>query len=184
MSLGDSILGVVGDIYDVTPAGFVLNKVTGAVLGPTVLNASDQAADIDAIHNFFVREEPVNFKAQGIKDDWMKWAASLSWYQKHVDETVGAEAFNRRNDYMRANTTTAEEKAAVDAFVKKVPAFNPVTGKPNFVNSAGDRVAPPKPLIPTSYKVAAGVGAGIAAVIVILTQIGKLQTKLLTLGRA
>lgn len=184
MSLGDSILDVVGDIYDVTPAGFVLNKVTGAVLGPTVLNAADQAADIDAIHDFFVRTEPINFKAQGIKDDWMKWAAALSWYQRHVDETVGAEAFNRRNDFMRANVESAEEKAAVDAFVKKVPAFDPITGKPNFVNSAGDRVGPPKPLIPTSYKIAAGVGAGVIAVVAILSQIGKLQTKLLTLGRA
>jgi|WetSurMetagenome_2_1015567.scaffolds.fasta_scaffold74584_4 hypothetical protein len=171
MSLGDSILDVVGDIYDVTPAGFVMNKVTGAVLGPTVLSASDQAADIDAIHDFFVREQPVNAKAERIKDDWMRWAGGLSWYEKHVDTNIGAEAFNRRNEFMRANVQSKEELDKTNEFLKKVPAFNPVTGNPNFVDSKGDRIKQPEPLIPTPYKVAGVIGAAAIAALVVLKKL-------------
>lgn len=171
MSLGDSVLDVAGAIYDVTPAGFVINKVSGAVLGPTVLSAMDQAEDIDAIHDFFVREQPHNETARRLKDDWMRWAGSLSWYQKHVDTNVGAEAYNRRNEFMRANVQSKEELEKTNEFLKKVPAFDPVTGNPNFVDSKGDRVLQPKPLIPTPYKVAGVIGAAAVAALVVLKKL-------------
>lgn len=171
MALGDSILDVAGAIYDVTPTGFVINKVSGAVLGPTVLSAVDQAEDIDAIHEFFVRTKPLNAKAEKLKDDWMKWAGSLSWYAKHVDTNIGAEAFNRRNDFMRANVQSKEELDKTNEFLKKVPAFDSVTGNPNFVDSKGDRVKQPEPLIPTPYKVAGVIGAAAVAALVVLKKL-------------
>jgi len=162
-------MSILGDLFDITPTGMVVNAL-GESLGPAVLAASDQAADIDAIHNYIANTQVRNSKAQGIKDRWMQWSAGLSWYQKHVDTNVGAEAFNIRNDFMRANALP-EEKAAVDNFLKKVPAFDPVTGNPNFVDSKGDRMKAPEPLIPTTYKVAAVIGGAAVAVLVVLKKL-------------
>lgn len=162
-------MGILKDIFDISPTGMVVNAV-GESLGPAVLAASDQAADIDAIHDYISRTQVNNSKAQSVKDKWMQWAGSLTWYQKHVDTNVGAEAFNIRNEFMRENALP-EEKQAVDDFLKKVPAFDPVTGKPIFVDSKGDRMKAPEPIIPTTYKVAAVIGAGAVAVLVVLKKL-------------
>lgn len=123
------------------------------LIGPSILNASDQAANIEAINSFMLTTQPLTNKSQVIRDDWMRWYAPLTWYDKNFGSNTEAEAFNRRNAYMRANVATAEELAQVNAFIKKAPAFDPVTGKPNLITSSGDRVLNPEPLVPTSYKV-------------------------------
>jgi hypothetical protein len=123
------------------------------LIAPTVLNASDQAANIEAINTFMLTTQPLGNKAQSLRDDWMQWYGGLTWFQKNLESNTQAEAFNRRNAYMRANTDSADELERVNNFIKNAPAFDPVTGKPNLVTSTGDRVINPEPLIPTSYKV-------------------------------
>lgn len=172
-------MGLLGEIFDITPTGMIVNAL-GESFGPASISATDQAANIDAIHRFMAETTPLNSKAQELRDDWMKWAAGLTWYQRHADEGVGAEAFNRRNEYMRANVPNAEELAKVNKFLADVPSMNVVTGKPIFATTTGDRIVPPKPLIPTSYKVA-GIAAAIGvAALAILTK--PLRTALKTLS--
>lgn len=157
-------------IFDLTPTGMIVNAITKETIGPAWLNLSDQAANIDAIDVFFGSTQALNSEATRIKDEWMQWVSSLSWYQKHADEGVGAEAFNRRNAFMRANALP-EERESVDEFLKKVPVVDPVTGKINHVTSTGDRVVPPKPLIPTQYKVVAVATAAGVSVLVVLKKL-------------
>ena len=123
------------------------------LIAPSVLNASDQAANIEAINTFMLTTQPLTKKSEAIRDEWMHWYRPLSWFDKNFGTNTEAEAFNRRNAYMRANVATAEELAQVNEFLKKVPAFDPVTGKPNLVTTSGDRITTPEPLVPTSYKV-------------------------------
>ena len=163
-------MGIIADAFSFTPTGMIVNAL-GETFGPTVLAASDQAADIDAIHEFFTRTEPINNKAQDLKDDWMRWRAGLTWHDRNINENVGAEAFNRRNEFMRANAQSQAELDRINEILKKVPAFDPVTGKPNFVDSKGDRIKAPEPIIPTPYKVAGVIGAAAVVVLVVLKKL-------------
>lgn len=157
------------DVFALTPTGMIANAL-GETLGPSVLNFSDQGANIDAIDIYITGAAPINSKATRLRDEWMEWVSGLSWYQKHVDEAIGAQAFNKRNDFMRANTPD-EQQEALDAFLKKVPVVDPVTGKINHVTSTGDRVVPPTPIVPTGYKVAAVATATGVTVLVLLKKL-------------
>jgi hypothetical protein len=171
MSIVESVGELVGDVYSVTPLGMVTN-VSGELFGPAVLNATDQAQNIDAIDVYISGATPLNSKATQLRDEWMQWVSGLSWYQKHVDESVAAEAFNRRNAFMRANVLSKEEQEKVDEFLKKPrPVVDPVTGKTIHVTSTGDRVVPPKPLVPTQYKVVAVATAAGVSVLVLLKKL-------------
>jgi hypothetical protein len=166
MNMGD-VGGFIGDVYSITPLGLVTNYVSGEVFGPAALNATDQAANIEAIDVYISGAVPINSKAEKLRDEWMQWYTGLSWYQKHMDEALAAQAFNKRNEFMRANVPK-EELPQVDAFLKKVPAIDPVTGKVNHVTTTGDRIVPPTPLIPTQYKlVAAATGAAVTVLVVL-----------------
>jgi hypothetical protein len=160
-------MGLLGDIWDITPTGMVVNFVTQETYGPAVLNASDQAANIEAIDIYITSAEPINSKATKLRDEWMTWYTGLSWYQKHIDESIAAQAFNKRNDFMRANAPS-EDAEKIDAFLKNVPIIDPVTGQTRHITSTGDRVVPPTPPIPTAYKLAAVVtGAGVTALVIL-----------------
>jgi hypothetical protein len=163
MSIGEFI----GDVWSITPTGMLINYASGEAFGPAALNASDQAANLDAIDIYITGAAPINSKATKLRDEWMTWFSALSWYQKHIDESIAAQAFNKRNEFMRANVP-AEEVGKVNAFLKNVPIIDPVTGKTNHVTSTGDRVVPPTPLIPTGYKVAAAAtGAGVTVLVIL-----------------
>lgn len=136
-----------------------------------VLEAIDQAADIDAIHEFFVNSEPRNAKAEKVKDEWMRWLASLTWYQKHIEDNVLPEAINQKNAFLRANAQSQEELDRITEVLKKTPAFDPVTGRPVTLDSKGDWVKAPEPLIPTQYKMAAIISAAAVATLVILKKL-------------
>lgn len=162
-------MSLLTDIWDITPTGMVINKL-GETLGPAVLSASDQAADIDAIDMYIATSTPINSKAQQLKNEWMSWVSGLSWYDKNVNEAVAAEAFNRRNAFMRANAP-ADQLESVNTFLKNVPAVDPVTGKINRVTETGDRIVPPTPLVPTTYKVVAVATAAGVSVLVVLKKL-------------
>lgn len=146
------------------------SEIVGDQLGPLALNASDQAANIEAINKFFLDTKAVNGAAIAIKNDWLQWYVTLGWYDKNVDEAIAAQAFNRRNAFLRANVTTEAEKEMVDRFIKDVngPSVDPVTKKPILKDSDGNRIVPPIPLIPPLYKaVAVGVGTGTLILVVL-----------------
>lgn len=163
-------MSLLGDIWDITPTGIVINAITKETYGPAVLNMSDQAANIDAIDKFFANAIPINSKAEKLRDEWMQWASGLSWYERHIDEAIAAQAFNKRNDFMRANAPE-EQLESVNEFLSKVPAVDPVTGKINRVTSSGDRIVPPTPIIPTTYKVVAVATAAGVSVLVLLKKL-------------
>lgn len=166
MNIGD-VGAFIGDVYSITPLGLVTNYVSGETFGPAALNASDQAANIEAIDVYISGAAPINSKATKLRDEWMTWYSGLSWYQKHIDEAIAAQAFNKRNEFMRSNVPS-EEVAKVNAFLKDVPLIDPVTGKTRHITSTGDRVVPPTPLIPTGYKVAAvATGAGVTVLVIL-----------------
>lgn len=170
-------MGIIKDIFQYgTPIGWMtlpgeaVAEKLGEVIGPTVLNATDQGADLEAINGFFLSTTPSTVAAEKLKDDWMRWYSALSMYDKATNENIAAEAFNRRNAFIRAQATP-DEKVFVDQWIKDVPAYDPVTGKPNYVTSTGDRIKQPEPLIPTSYKIAAFAAAGVTLVLVALKKL-------------
>jgi hypothetical protein len=163
-------MGFLSDYFDVTPAGFIVNKV-GELIGPAVLNASDQAADIEAINMFFLNAVPVNTKATQLKNDWIAWYSQLGTIDKTTNENTAAEAFNRRNDFFRANAQNQSERDLADAFIKGGPNVNPVTGKPVERTTTGDYAIKPEPKIPTPYKVAGVIGGAGVLVLVILKKL-------------
>lgn len=161
-------MSLLGDIWDITPTGMVINYITKETYGPALLSISNQGANLDAIDDFFARAEILTSRAQKVRDEWNTWFPGLSWYQKNVDENIAAQAFNRRNDFMRANVMNDDELANVNVFLSKVPPVDPVTGKVNRVTATGDRILTPEPIIPTSYKVvAAATGAGVAVLVLL-----------------
>ncbi len=166
MSIGDFI----GDVYSITPLGMVTNYVTGELFGPAVLNATDQAQNIDAIDVYITGAVPINSKATKLRDEWVQWVSNLTWYQKHMDETIAAQAFNKRNEFMRTNVP-ADQVEKVNEFLKKTPTVDPVTGKVIHTTSTGDRAVPEEPLIPTTYKVVAVATAAGVSVLVLLKKL-------------
>lgn len=151
-------------------AAKTFSDVVGDQLGPLALNASDQAADIEAINKFFLDTKAVNSTATNLKNEWLQWYSGLGWYDKNVNEAIAAQAFNKRNAFLRANVTTSAEKEMVDRFIKDVdgPTTNPVTGKPILKDDQGNRIVPPIPLIPPLYKaIAVGVGTGTVVLVVL-----------------
>jgi hypothetical protein len=163
-------MGILGDIFDITPTGMVINAL-GDTFGPYVLEAENQEKNLAAIHLYIMGNKPLNSTALKLQDDWLTWYSPLTWYQRNMDTAVGAEAFNRRNAFMRANVESATEKQKVDEFLKKVPIVDPVTGKPTMANSTGDREVPAKPLISTTYKVVAVATAAGVSVLVLLKKL-------------
>lgn len=163
-------MGLLSDIFDITPTGMVVNYL-GDTFGPAAIEAENQEKNLAAIHLYIMGNKPLNSTALKLQDDWVAWYAPLTWYQKNFDTAIGAEGINRRNAFMRANVQSAVEKQKVDEFLKKVPITDPVTGKPTMATSTGDRVVPPKPLIPTTYKVVAVATAAGVSVLVLLKKL-------------
>ncbi len=163
-------MGLLTDFYNVTPTGMLTNYL-GETFGPAVISASDQAATIDAIHTYIAGTQPGNGEARKIQNDWLAWYGQLSWLQKNTDDTIALEAYNRRNAFMRANATNNADLQKINNFLKGVPVVNPVTGKPTLADANGDRVIPPKPLIPPQYKVVAVATAAGVAVLVLLKKL-------------
>ena len=160
-------MGFLSNMFDLTPTGYVANKI-GEAIGPQVVSATNQAADIEAINKFFAETPPANNEAAKVKTDWVAWYNKLGWYDKNVVSGTGNEAINRRNAYLRANATTNAEQKMVDDFLKGGPAVNPVTGQVIQKTPEGDRYVPKPPLIPTPYKVAAvATIAGVTTLVVL-----------------
>lgn len=157
--------------WDITPAGWLVNKLTEATYGPAALQATDQAADIEAINLYFLNTKPINNEAAKLKDNWVKWYSGLGIIAKNTDSNVAATAFNRRNEMFRVNAQTQQEKDMAEAMIRNGPTVNPVTGKPIERTSTGDRALNPEPLIPTPYKVAGVIGAAGVLVVVILKKL-------------
>ncbi len=126
-------------------------------------------ADIDnleAIVSFFNRSEPVTDSARKIKDAFANWYGNLGWYDKHMDtENAVNHAMNSRDEFNRANATTAAEREQVERVIKTGLKTEQVLGLPEKARtSSGALHEDVPPLIPTPYKIAAAAAAGVAIV--------------------
>jgi hypothetical protein len=72
-----------------------------------------QAEDMTAIDEFMKRSAPVTPEATALRQSWLIWYPSLSWYQKSFDTDTRDEASTRRNKFNLANAKTEAEKANV-----------------------------------------------------------------------
>jgi hypothetical protein len=164
-------MSLFSDYWDITPAGWLINKATEATVGPAALNASNQAADIEAINLYFLNEKPNNAQAIKLKDEWVEWYSSLGFFDKATNANTAANAFNKRNEMFRVNAQSQAEKDMAENMIRNGPTVNPVTGQPILRTSTGDRALKPEPLIPTTYKVAGVIGAAGVLVIVVLKKL-------------
>lgn len=163
-------MGLLSDVFDITPTGMVVNYL-GDTFGPAMIEGENQEKNLAAIHLYIMGNNPLNSSARKIQDEWVTWYGPLTWYQKNFETAIGAKAINRRNAFMRANVQSSEERDKVNEFLKKVPIIDPVTGKPTLATSTGDRIVPPEPLIPTTYKVVAVATAAGVSVLVLLKKL-------------
>lgn len=109
--------------------------------------------------------------AKKVKDDFATWYSNLGWYDKSVNsDQVWNQARNFRTQFNRANAVTPAEVAAVAAVEGTGLSTEQTTGKPQAAKTSSGLYAAPStsaPLIPTEYKVFAGVAA--VGVVLILT---------------
>lgn len=118
-------------------------------LGTIVSRYSPQ--DLEAVFEYVKGKRPLTTKfpkALPIIQSFEQWYQELGWYARYVDTDETMQEARRRRGEL--NDILGEKLP--DTWI---PADSPQT-VPN---------APPVPIIPTQYKVAAAVGAGVVAVL-------------------
>lgn len=123
------------------------------------------AKDMEAINRYFMEQVTIKTPAaEAIKQDWMKWwndhKRDWTWYSQEEYDY----ARNRKHDFDKANATSPAELAHVKSVQAKGMTSEEMRGETRRAGTAGDYVEPPKPLIPTKWKVGVGVGAGLVVV--------------------
>ena len=130
-----------------------------------------QSDDMDSINRYMLAQKPATSKATSLKDDWIKWYESMSWW----DRTQTSENYdldrNKRDEYNLANATSSQQKKDVEAVIKgglateqtQAPAGTDLD-QYNRRTSKGTYVVESPPLIPDKYKVGALVVGSLAVV--------------------
>lgn len=88
-----------------------------------------QAEDMTAIDEFMKRSAPVTPEATALRQSWLVWYPSLSWYQKSFDAGTRDEASTRRNKFNLANAKTQAEKDNVVRVITTGMDTNQMQGK-------------------------------------------------------
>lgn len=88
-----------------------------------------QAEDMTAIDEFMKRSAPVTPEATALRQSWLVWYPSLSWYAKSFDTATRDEASTRRNKYNLANAKTQAEKDNVVRVITTGMDSNQMQGK-------------------------------------------------------
>jgi hypothetical protein len=88
-----------------------------------------QAEDMTAIDEFMKRSAPVTPEATALRQSWLVWYPSLSWYQKSFDTDTRDEASTRRNKFNLANVKTQAEKDNVVRVITTGMDTNQMQGK-------------------------------------------------------
>lgn len=77
-----------------------------------------QGDDMEAINVYIANGKPKTKDAAEVRDDWIRWYADLSWWEKAADGPTYDKARNFRTEYNRANAVTKEEKKHVETVIK------------------------------------------------------------------
>ena len=135
-----------------------LMSPVGLAVGITKAVQGDQPADMKAMNDFFVRQEPRTKKADELKTGWNVWYNDLSWYEKTMDKNIMYQARNKVAEFERANTTSQAELDKIIEMQKRGAQLEmeiaaskgqaiPLDTKGNFaVPKARDPLANPKDL--------------------------------------
>lgn len=76
---------------------------------------SNWELNMDAIVEYFNRQEPRTSKAAKLKDKFAQFHANIGWYDKYVDsDDTMKKAQNLRHQFDEANAISAKEKAEVE----------------------------------------------------------------------
>jgi hypothetical protein len=138
-------------------------------------------ADMEAINRYFMEQVTIKTPAaEVVKQEWMRWwedhKRDWTWYtQEEFDH-----ARNEKHKLDQANATTAAELKQVKLVQAKGMTSEEMRGETRRAGTTGEYVEPPKPLIPTKWKVGAGIAAGVVVAGVIakkvmgFTPLGKL----------
>lgn len=147
-----------------------VGEAAGDVIQHTVINAGkatgQSIADAelsDAKADEFIKldqrvkqMQPTKSKSVKLKDDWLKWYGGLTFWEKTFSDEKFNEARNRWIDLVAADSDNP--KVVKDA-LKIVPSLEQIFGLPDPRNSEGYYLTNIGPVIPTSFKVGAGISA-------------------------
>lgn len=73
--------------------------------------------DLEAINRYMTSTPIKTSDAAELHDDWIKWWDTLSWTDKHFEDTYD-EARNRRNAFNMANAVTPRARSAAEDTIK------------------------------------------------------------------
>jgi hypothetical protein len=158
---------------DYTPFGFVVNQIaSSAASGSTTLPSSGTGIvattsrndDIDAITQYIANAQAEAQKypaAIKVINDYSTWLSNLSWYTRNFDS---AKALSEAKYYRDQLNSILGRKAPADW----VPADAALSLE---IPTAKKDPTPKPPLIPTSVKVAIGVGGGATLILVLLKRL-------------
>lgn len=120
------------------------------------------SADLEAINKYFMETIVIKTPAaEKIKKEWMTWwRENKRDWTSYSDEEY-AHARNMRNRLNLANSTTVKEKAHVEQAIKTGLTTEEMKGETRTAGTDGMHDEEEEPLIPTSVKVWALVGAGL-----------------------
>lgn len=123
--------------------------------------------DIDAIRKYFDQTPINNPVAQPIKDEFVRWYDSLTWYDKTQQATFDL-ARNQRNRFNLANARTPDELETVKTVIAQGTSEEQLQGLPDRRLAdgmlPGPVKPPPPPLISKPVLIGAGVVAGLAII--------------------
>lgn len=131
----------------------------GKATGESISNAelSDAKADEFSKLNQRVQQmQPTTTKSRKLKDDWLQWYNGLTFWEKTFSDDKFNEARNRWLDLVAAD---ARDPEAVKSALRMVPSIEQIHGLPDPRNSEGYYAVGAAPIVPTSFKVGAGVSA-------------------------
>jgi peptidoglycan hydrolase-like protein with peptidoglycan-binding domain len=102
---------------------------------------TDQAENLKAINDFFVRTAAITPKAAAVKTDWAAWYSKLGFLDMNVIANIYDEARARRNLFMTSNVANAAEKANVEQWLDNGITSEQMSGKSDKESQAAkDRV--------------------------------------------
>lgn len=116
-----------------------------------------QADDIDAINRYIVYTDVRTKDGAKVKDEWIRWHDSLSWWSKNMDSATYDEARNKRNRFNLANATSKAEQNQIKDVQQTGLSTEEMQGGTRRVLSSGQYETPDEPIIPTSFKLGVGV---------------------------
>ncbi len=110
-----------------------------------------QAEDIDAIAVYMAGQSPKTLLATNLKNDWVGWLNTVTWYGKNFDQATYDTARNKRNAFNLANAQNAQELANVKAVITNGETTEGLQGLPDRRDTNGMYPVPPPSILATSW---------------------------------